>query len=125
MYVLMTRALSSSPTGEQLVDDYANMEAGLTTAPFAFGAIPNFRTDLEFEVDLNIAAFITSPPQPSSPFNSSSQTTPAEAVVVSILKRNDRLRALEACLDDKSLVDVRVDDCCMDIYTTITTKSQH
>lgn len=86
------------------------MEAVLLMTPFSFGATPNLRTDVEFEIDLNIAAFITLPPEPSSVFNSSNQSTPkeagGEAVVVSILKMEDRLRALDACLDENSLVDV-------------------
>lgn len=98
--------------GEQLVLDYAEMEGVLLMTPFSFGAIPNFQADLEFETDLNIAAFITSPSQPPSTFNSSNQITSAEtggnATIVSILKSDDRLRALEACLDENSLVNVRV-----------------
>lgn len=77
--------------------------------PFSLGTIPHFDTDLEFDTESNVAAIITSPAQPSFASNSPNQSTAAEAVVVSILKRSDRLKALEACLDEKSLVNVRVD----------------
>lgn len=84
------------------------MEVVLLSTPFSFGIIPKFRVDVEFEIKLNIAAFITSPPQSSLTFNSSNQSTPTEAVVVSILKSGDRKRALEACHDGDSLVNVGV-----------------
>lgn len=84
------------------------MEAVLLTTPFSFGIIPNFDIELEFELDLNIAALITSlSPQPPLALSSLNQSTSAEAVVVSILKKKDRLQALEACFDENSLVDVR------------------
>lgn len=104
----MIRALSTLLSGERIVSDYIEMEAMLLTTPFSLGLIPNFRTNLQFEIDLNIAAFITSPPQSPSTFNSSNHSISTEAVVVSILKTRDRLRALEACLDENSLTDVRV-----------------
>lgn len=109
MRTLVIGPLSSPLAGEQVVNDYAEMEAVLLMGSFSFGAIPNFRTDLEFEIDLNVAAFITSAPQPTPTLNSLNESASAEAVVVSILKRKDRLQALGACLDENSLVDVRVD----------------
>lgn len=77
------------------------------------GIIPNFRSDLEFDIGLNVAALTTLPSQPpptsSLPNQSASAEAEGEAVVVSILSRNDRLRALEACLDEDSLFEVRAD----------------
>ena len=105
-YDLVLRAFSFA--GEQRVSDYVEMEATLIMTPFSFGAIPEIDTDLEFCVGLNVAAFITSPPQPPSALGSSSQNASTETVVVSILEKKDRLRAMEACLDENSLVNVRV-----------------
>ena len=89
------------------MSDYVEMEAILMVTPFSFGIIPKFDTDLEFCVDLNVAAFITSSPQSPSAPGSSSQNASTEAVVVSILKMKDRLRAFEACLNEDSLANVR------------------
>ena len=87
------------------------MEANLVIAPFSFGIIPNFSNNLEFEANLNVAAFVTSLaaalPPPSTFVLSNQSSASAEAVVVSIFKRNDRRRALEACLDGDSLMSVR------------------
>ena len=106
-YLLVTTRAPFPPRAdEQLVDGYAEMEAHLLTTPFSFGTAPNFGTDLEFETDLNVAAFTISPTE-VSPSTSSSSNPSTPTAVVSVLKMRDRQRALEACLNGKSLVDVR------------------